>query len=39
MAISAPGVGSGLDVTSIISQLMTLERRPLTLLDRQEASY
>jgi len=39
MAISAPGVGSGLDVTSIISQLMTLERRPLTLLDKQEASY
>lgn len=32
--ISAPGVGSGLDVNSIVSQLMTIERRPL---DRLEA--
>ena len=39
MAISTAGLGSGLDVNSIISQLMTLERRPITLLDRQESSY
>ena len=39
MAISTPGIGSGLDINSIISQLMTLERRPITLLDRQESSY
>jgi flagellar hook-associated protein 2 len=39
MAITASGIGSGLDVNSIISQLMTLERRPITLLDKQEASY
>ena len=29
MAITAAGVGSGLDIENIISQLMTLERRPL----------
>lgn len=31
--ISAPGIGSGLDVNGIVSQLMSLERRPLNLLD------
>jgi flagellar hook-associated protein 2 len=30
--ISAPGVGSGLDVNSIVTQLLALERRPLDLL-------
>ena len=30
--ISAPGVGSGLDVQSIVSQLMAVERRPLQAL-------
>jgi flagellar hook-associated protein 2 len=39
MAISAPGVGSNLDVNSIVSQLMTLEQRPRTLLDAKEAGY
>jgi len=39
MAISAPGVGSNLDVNSIVTQLMTIERRPLTLLDSKEAAY
>lgn len=39
MAISSPGIGSNLDVNSIVSQLMSLERRPLTQLDRKEASY
>ena len=28
-SITAPGIGSGLDVNSIVSQLMALERRPL----------
>jgi flagellar hook-associated protein 2 len=37
MAISSAGIGSGLDVSSIVSQLMTLERRPLTTLDTKEA--
>ncbi len=31
--ISAPGVGSGLDVGSIVDQLMALERRPLNRLE------
>jgi len=33
--ISAPGVGSGLDVSSIVNQLMSIERIPLR---RMEAS-
>lgn len=37
MAISSPGVGSGLDINSIVSQLMSLERRPIALLDQKEA--
>ena len=34
--ITAPGIGSGLDVNSIITQLMALERRPLDLLDSRK---
>lgn len=32
MAISSAGIGSGLDVQSIVSQLMNLEKQPLTQL-------
>lgn len=32
MALSSPGIGSGLDVNGIVSQLVALERRPITLL-------
>ncbi len=39
MAISSPGIGSGLDVNSIVSQLMNVEKQPLTLLDQKEASF
>lgn len=39
MAISSPGIGSNLDVNSIVSQLMSIERQPLTSLDRKEAGY
>src|ERR1043165_9616906 len=39
MAISSPGIGSGLDINSIVAQLMTLEQRPLTALDTKEAQY
>lgn len=39
MGISAPGVGSNLDVNSIVSQLMAVERRPLTLMAQREAGY
>ena len=37
MAISSPGVGSGLDVNGIVSQLMAVERQPLLRLDQKEA--
>ena len=36
--ISSPGIGSGLDVNSIVTQLMALEARPLTLLQQSQAS-
>lgn len=39
MTISSPGIGSNLDVNSIVSQLMALERRPLQALDRKEANF
>jgi flagellar hook-associated protein 2 len=34
--LSAAGIGSGLDVNSIVSQLMALERRPLDLLQQKK---
>ncbi|NJN00511.1 MAG: flagellar hook protein, partial [Aquincola sp.] len=34
--ISSAGIGSGLDVNSIISQLMAIERQPLTRLQSDE---
>jgi len=39
MALSSPGIGSGLDVNSLVAQLMAIERRPLTRLDQQEATF
>ena len=39
MTISSPGIGSSLDVNSIITQLMALEGRSVTALDTKEASY
>ncbi|MBK1712946.1 flagellar filament capping protein FliD [Rubrivivax gelatinosus] len=36
--ITSTGVGSGLDVESIVSQLMALEKRPLNLLQKSETS-
>ncbi|MDT8363782.1 MAG: flagellar filament capping protein FliD [Nitrosomonas sp.] len=35
--LSSPGLGSGLDINGIIGQLMSIERRPLFLLDSREA--
>jgi flagellar hook-associated protein 2 len=32
MALSSPGIGSGLDVKGLVAQLMTIEQRPLELL-------
>ncbi|MBT9591256.1 MAG: flagellar filament capping protein FliD [Thiobacillus sp.] len=37
--ISSPGIGSGLDVNSIVGQLMAAERQPLAALNRKEATY
>src|SRR5574340_1056286 len=37
-SISSAGIGSGLDVNSIITQLMAVESQPLTLLQKQASS-
>jgi flagellar hook-associated protein 2 len=39
MALSSAGIGSGLDVSGIVNQLMQLEQRPLTALATKEAKY
>jgi flagellar hook-associated protein 2 len=36
--LSSPGIGSGLDVNSIISQLVAIERQPLQQLQREASS-
>jgi flagellar hook-associated protein 2 len=39
MGITAAGVGSGLDIESIVTQLMQLERRPLDALKERQTEY
>jgi flagellar hook-associated protein 2 len=39
MALSSPGIGSGLDINGLVGQLMALEQRPLTLLNNKEARF
>lgn len=39
MGLSSAGIGSNLPIDSIISQLMTLERRPLASLDKKVAGF
>ncbi len=39
MAITSAGVGSGLDVESIVSQLVAFERRPLNRLESKKNDY
>lgn len=39
MGLSSSGIGSNLDVDNIVSQLMTVERKPLTALATKEASF
>lgn len=39
MAVSSLGVGSGLDLSSIITGLMQVEQQPLLALQKKEASY
>lgn len=36
MALSSPGIGSGLDVNGIVAQLVALERRPIELLQQKK---
>ena len=36
--ISSPGIGSGLDIKSIVSQLVALEKQPLTQLQVKAAT-
>ena len=37
--LSSPGIGSGLDVNSMVSQMMSIEQRPLAALARKEVTY
>ena len=37
MAITSAGIGSGLDINGIISQLMSVESRPLSQIQAKEA--
>lgn len=37
--LSSPGIGSGLDINSLVARLMEVERQPLTALDKKEADY
>ncbi|RDD93898.1 hypothetical protein DTW89_07400 [Acidovorax sp. BoFeN1] len=37
-SISSPGIGSGLDVNTIVSQMMAVEKRPLQLLQTNASS-
>lgn len=36
MGLAAPGIGSNIDVNSIVSQLINIERRPIAILDQRE---
>ncbi len=38
MALSAPGIGSGLDINSMVSQLVALEKKPLEQLQAKTSS-
>lgn len=39
MPISSAGIGSGLDVNSIVTSLMNIERQPLTAVSKQKTDY
>ena len=38
-AISSTGIGSGLDVSSLVTKLMSIERQPETLMDSKTADF
>lgn len=37
--LSSPGLGSGLDINGLVDKLMSVEKAPLAVFDKQEASY
>lgn len=37
--LSSPGLGSGLDINALVTQLMTVEQQPLIALQKKEASF
>ena len=37
--LTASGIGSGLDIDGLVSQLMSFEARPLTVMSQKEASF
>lgn len=39
MALTAAGLGSGLDIAGMVSQLMAVERQPLAAMAKKEASF
>lgn len=39
MAISSAGLGSNIDVAGLVSQLMSIERRPLNVLERKQSLF
>jgi flagellar hook-associated protein 2 len=39
MALSSAGIGSGLDVASIVTGLMAIEQKPLTAVNTQKTAY
>jgi flagellar hook-associated protein 2 len=39
VGLSSPGIGSGIDVTTIVSKLMAVESAPLADFDKKSASY
>jgi flagellar hook-associated protein 2 len=39
VGISSPGIGSGIDVNTIVSKLMAVESQPLNDFDKKSASY
>lgn len=39
MAISSPGIGSNIDVNSIVTQLMSIEKQPLTALNQDKTFF
>jgi flagellar hook-associated protein 2 len=39
MGISSAGIGSGLDVNSIVTSLMAIEQKPLTAVTKQKTDY